>query len=157
MRARAITLVGIVIAMAACGAGRPKPCGWYFAADRANVSLGPVRWLSGVWRGPRATGEQIWTRLSNGSMTGLWRRAEAPAGSDRFYTLLEDGGKLTLIEISTNGTTTTYDAVEQGERAVLFSSPDHGQLRFRGDNREFELTIEGKAGATERHHFRLEI
>lgn len=157
MRARALTSVGFVLALAACGAGRPKPCGWYFAADRANVSLGPIRWLSGVWRGSRATGDQIWTRLSNGSMAGVWRRAEAPAGSDRFYTVRQDGAKLALVEISTTGTTTTYEAVEQGERSVVFASPEHGELRFRGDGREFELTIQPKGGAIEHHHFWLEI
>jgi hypothetical protein len=156
MRVRGLW-VAFLIAIAACGAGRPKPCGWYFAADRANVKLGPVRWLSGVWKGSRATGDHIWTRLSNGAMAGLWRRAESPEGSDRFFTLHTDGTNLTLVEISLTGVTTSYEAVEQGERFVVFVNPERGQLHFRGDGHELHLTIQPSHGAVEHHHFSLEI
>jgi hypothetical protein len=153
---RVLTSVAFVTAVAACGAGRPKPCDWYFAADRANVRLGPVRWLAGVWKGSTA-GDQIWTRLSNGSMTGMWRRAEGPPGSDHFYRVREDGTKLTLVEITATGSAATYEAVEQGEHFVVFASPERGQLRFKGDKSELELTIESQDGAVEHHRFRLEI
>lgn len=90
-------------------------------------------------------------------MAGVWRRAEAPAGSDRFYTVREDGTKLTLVEISSTGTTTTYEAVSRGEGSVVFASPGHGQLRFQDDDRELVLTIESQDGAIEHHRFWLEI
>jgi len=156
MRARGLTALGFVIAMVACGAGTPKPCGWYFASDRANTSLGPIRWLSGVWKGPRTTGEQIWTPLRNGSMAGVWHRADAP-DRDRFYTVRQEGAKITLVEISAAGATSTYEAVEQGERSVVFASPEHGRLSLRSVDGALELTIEPKGGAVERHHLWLEI
>lgn len=115
-----------------------------------------MRWLTGVWRGSRATGDLIWTQLSNGSMAGMWRRAEAPAGSDRFYTIRDDGTKLTLVEVSPVGVVTRYEAIEQGERSVTFSNPARGQLRLRGERRELDLAIQ-RGPALEHHHYWLEI
>ena len=156
MRTLGLAMFGFAVAVAACGGGGvPKPCGWYFASDRANVRLGPIRWLTGVWRGSRATGDQIWTKW-NGSIAGVWRREESP-GSDRFYTVREDGAKITLVEIAPSGTSTTYEAVEQGERVVVFSNAEHGKLRLEGAGHDLELTIETKDGTVERHHFWLEI
>lgn len=153
MRMRSLTALGLAVVMAACGAGRPKPCGWYFAADRANVTQGPIRWLAGVWKGSRTTGALIWTRLDHGSMAGVWRRAQ----SDRFYTLREDGAGLVLVEITPTGATTTFDAVEQGERAVVFANPERGRMRFREVDGAIELTIETGGGSAEQLRFSREI
>jgi hypothetical protein len=73
------------------------------------------------------------------------------------HTVQRDGAKITLVEVSPGGVANTFEAVEQGERFVVFSNPDHGRLGFRHGDGALELTIEHADATIERHRLSLEI
>jgi hypothetical protein len=151
----AVSLVVVLVgSVAACGAAANKPCGWYFARDRANVTQGPVRWLAGVWRGGDH-GDWIWTPLERGTMAGVWRRVD-PTPEVRFFTIRHDGAQLTLASVTEAGVVTTFDAVEQGERFVVFANAEREHVSFRGTHGGLDLSIE-LDGVVARHRLRLEI
>ncbi len=88
--------------------------------------IAELAWLAGCWIGEG--GEECWLEPLGGTMVGINRgpQREGKPPAFEFLRLVEDGGKLVyLASPSGRHPPTPFEAIEVGERRVVFANPDH--------------------------------